>query len=87
MKMNNQFWALEYDTSGYNFGENLYYDEKKKKWVFKNEYSGDWYPAHYYCHSYRAAKRQLRKHNEIPKGTRFRLISRWIGYDRYLIKR
>lgn len=29
----------------------------------------------------------LRKHDEIPKGTRFVLVSRFVGGDRVLMKR
>lgn len=87
MKMNNQFYFLKYDTSSCNLGEELYYDENKKKWVTEKDFTGDIYPAAYSCRSYKAAKRHLRKHIEIPTGTRFRLISKWIGYDRYLTRR
>lgn len=87
MKMNKQFLELQYDTKGYNSGEELHYDENQKKWVTEKFFTEDIYPASYPCRSYKAAKRHLRKHIEIPTGTRFRLISKWIGYDRYLIKR
>lgn len=96
MKMENQFWFLQYDTDlnredyDYKTFKNeieLYYDNKKKSWVKRKEYTGMLYPADFPCHSYRAAKRHLRKHNEIPKGTKFRLVSRYVGFDRYLIKR
>ena len=40
-----------------------------------------------HVHSLRAAKRHLRKHSEIPKGTVFRLISQYVGFDIYLIKK
>lgn len=95
MKMENQFWFLQYDidtgikSCDYKTFKNaveLYYDHNKKMWVKRKEYSGSWYPASFPCCSYRAAKRHLRKHNEIPKGTRFRLVSKYVGYDRFLIK-
>ena len=96
IRMENQFWFLEYDVEsnmeGHDFKTfirevELYYDKNKKLWVNRDEYTGNWYPATFPCHSYRAAKRHLRKHNEIPKGTRFRLASRFVGFDRYLVKK
>ena len=96
MKMQNQFWSLEYDVKSnrkdfdYKTFKNdieLYYDPNKKKWVKRAEYTGNYYPACFVCHSYRAARRHLRKHDEIPVGTRFRLVSRYVGCDRYLVKK
>lgn len=92
MKIENQFWCLEYDRNNNesydeSVSKELYYDLDKKKWVNRKEYTGYWYPATFPCHSYRAAKRHLRKHDEIPKGTRFRLCSKFIGFDRYLTKK
>lgn len=69
------------------FHNELYYDLTKKKWVSYKEYTGDWYPASFPCRSLKAAKRHLRKHNEIPRGTRFVLVSRYIGYNIYLTKK
>lgn len=94
MKMENGFWFLEhenvYDKENETFKEykdrELYYDHNKKMWVKREEYTGNWYPATFPCRSYRAAKRHLRKHNEIPKGTKFRLCSKYVGFDRYLTK-
>ena len=98
MKMENQFWFLEYDKSNkynggyedyleYKYNKELHYDHSKKKWVKEAEYTGHCYPAVLPCCSYRAAIRHLKKHNEIPKGTKFRLCSKFVGFDRYLIKR
>ena len=88
MKMENQFWDLEEISwkENHNKKERLFYDFNKKLWVKKNEYAGNLYPSTFPCKSYKAAKRHLRKHNEIPKGTKFRLCSRFVGFDRYLIK-
>ena len=94
MKMENQFWFLEniveWDRENETFKEfrdrELYWDYNKNLWVNRNEYTGRYYPASFPCHSYRAAKRHLRKHNEIPKGTKFRLVSSLVGFDRYLTK-
>ena len=59
------FWFLEYDSS--NCGDKeLYYDYNKKLWVHEQEYTSYWYPAIFPCQSLKAAKRHLRKHNEIP---------------------
>ena len=79
------FWFLEYGGSKCGDKE-LYYDYNKKLWVHEQEYTSYWYPAIFPCHSLKAAKRHLRKHNEIPKGTKFRLVSKYIGYDLYLTK-
>ena len=98
MKIENQFWFLEYDNSRkydgdykcyheYKHNIELHYDFNKRKWVKLKDYTGDWFPAAFPCHSYKAAKRHLRKHNEILKGSRFRLVSRYVGFDRWLIKR
>lgn len=81
MKMENQFMCLEDES------RTLYYDHDKKMWVNKEEYTGCWYPATYPCHSYKAAKRHLRNHDEIPKGMKFILVSWFCGFDRYLVKK
>lgn len=84
MKMEKQFWFLEHiENDDY---PKLHYDFSKHKWVKREEYTGCWFPGRFPCQSYRAAKRHLRKHTEIPKGTRFRLCSRFIGFDRILTK-
>ena len=96
MKLENQFWSLRFDDGWdreketykeYEKNRELYYDHNKKKWVHRDEYTGSWYPADFPCRSYKAAKRHLRKHDEIPKGTRFILISRYIGCDRVVFKK
>jgi hypothetical protein len=33
-----------------------------------------------FCRSLRSAIRKIRKY-DCPKGTRFRLVSKWVGYD------
>ena len=66
----------------------LYYDYNEKIWVHRHEYKGKYFPADFPCMSIKAAKRHLRKHNEIPKGTRFVLIGRFVGQpDIILYKR
>ena len=81
MKRNNQFWWLEtVDFKG------MRYDEVVGKWIsyslkLQNDNPKGWFP----CRSYKAAVRHLRKHNEIPKGTKFRLVSPY--NDRYLVKK
>lgn len=96
MKRKSQFWHLkfadDYDRTKETFREyrcnrELYYDHDKKKWVHRAEYTGSWYPATFPCGSYKAALRHLRKHDEIPNGTRFVLVSRFVGGDRILMKR
>ena len=81
MKLNNQFWWLvAVDRMG------LQYDDRLQEWKPYGEYNGRYYPGSFTCKSYKAAVRHLRKHNEIPKGTKFRLVSRFVGCDRYLTK-
>lgn len=65
----------------------FHYDIYKQKWVKYENYKGYWLPGAAPCHSYEAALRHLRKHNEIPKGTKFRLVSKYAGCDRLLIKK
>lgn len=65
----------------------LHYDMSKKQWVHLKEYTGHWYPATYPCHSLKAAKRHLKKHDEIPKGSKFRFVSKYVGCDIYLTKK
>lgn len=60
---------------------------KRCGYIHRAEYTNNWYPADFPCYSYKAAIRHLRKHDEIPKGTRFLLVSRFVGCDRVLIKR
>lgn len=81
MKMKKQFWYLKSQD------RSLYYDLSKKKWVSKEEYTGSSYPAVFPCRSYNAAKRHLRKHNEIPSGISFILVNCYVGFDRKLVKR
>ena len=78
------FLFLEYDVD-YNknkFGISLSFDDEQNQWVPENKsLSND-----IFCHSLRAAKAHLRRHNEIPKGTRFKLVSRFYNFDIYLTK-
>lgn len=36
--------------------------------------------------TYKAAIRHIRKHNEIPEGTKFKVLSMYVGLDRYITK-
>ena len=83
--MENKFWFLEQEFDRKE--DKLYYDPDKKKWVKREEYTGNWWPATFRCRSYKAAIRHLKKHNEIPKGTRFRLVSKFVGFDRWITKK
>lgn len=80
------FWYLE------NAENNLYYSERMKKWVSKNEYLNDGDKAHFFpavfpCHSLNAAKRHLKKHSEIPDGAKFILLSKFVGCDIRIAKK
>ena len=95
MKMERQFWFLEsYEKRNENesyidFKRNreLQYDINQKKWVTRIKYTDSMYPGVFPCRSYRAARRHLKKHDEIPKGTRFRLVNTFVGCDRLLYKK
>ena len=84
MKRMKQFWFLQAISGSY--GNRLFYDMNKKLWVTKEQYSGMDFPATFPCKSYKAALRHLKTHNEITIGTKFKLVSEFIGFDRYLIK-
>lgn len=96
MKITNQFWQLrfndQWDRGKETFEEwqnshVLHYDCNKQMWVHRAEYTGYSYPADFPCRSYKAALRHLRNHDEIPKGTRFILVSKFVGQDRILVKK
>ena len=95
MKMNHCFWWIEYDyanrradESYYDFTKReLHYDTQKKRWVKDVEYTGSCYPAVCVCQSYKAALRHVRKHQEIPKGSIMRVVSAYVGCDRYIVKK
>lgn len=65
----------------------LFYDTDKKKLVYYGDYTGSIFPAIAPCRSLAAAVSHLKAHNEIPKGTKFRLISKYVGGDIELVKR
>ena len=81
MKMRKQFFGLT------PYGKtDLWYCEGSKLWKPIDEADRP-FTNLFLVRSYKAARRHLRKHKEIPVGTRFLLSSRWCGYDRVLTKR
>lgn len=70
---------------------NLWFDESDNKWKTYEECISNDDPWHFSNYAnmftYKAAKRHLRRHNEIPVGTKFLLSSLYIGQDRILIKK
>ena len=70
--------------------DDLYYCEDKNLWFPMGEFNSRNYLSASSCnckiHSVKSACRHIRKHNEIPIGSRFRLISNFIGMDIYLKK-
>ena len=80
MKMNNQFFGIT-PLHG-----DLWYCEELKEWRNTQDAEA---PFSNYVHvlSFKAARRHIRKHKEIPDGTKFLLASRWVGYDRVLVKK
>lgn len=87
MKMRNQFLELVHIYSVSDYDNGLSYDSHKKKWVKNIDYSGEYISSGFTCYSYKAAKRHLKKHSEIPCGEGFVLVSKYIGFDRKLIKK
>lgn len=85
--MRNGFLYLETMTDVFGnsiSGWEARYDPDQKKWVdSEGSIDRNWIA----CRSLRAALRHLRKHDEIPKGVKFVLGSRYVGYDRILTKR
>lgn len=71
---------------------NLWFDENDNKWKTYEEClehldNNVNFSNYAYVFTYKAAKRHLRRHNEIPVGTKFLLSSLYIGQDRMLIKK
>lgn len=36
--------------------------------------------------TFKAVKAHIRRHSEIPKGVNFRVVNKYIGFDRYISK-
>ena len=77
---NHDFCWIEHENSLYWFREDT------KQWELNEDIpigvgcsTGD------LCRSLKAAIRKIKKYN-MPKGTKFRLVSKWIGYDIYITK-
>lgn len=71
---------------------NLWFDENDNKWKTYEEClehldNNESFSNYAYVFTYKAAKRHLRKHKEIPVGTKFLLSSLYIGQDRILTKK
>ncbi len=91
MKMRNQFIILSLLTDDFGnsvSGWNKFYDPRQRKWVDEKDVTFPGLNAGLglICKSVKAAKRHLRRHDEIPKGTKFILESRFMGFDRVLTK-
>ena len=84
MKVNKYFWCLE------SLDRDLVYDFREEIWKKRNECNNT--KSNFSCYgkgeikTFKAAKSHIRRHNEIPKGTHFRVVSQYIGFDRYIIK-
>lgn len=75
------YWGLTIDD--------LWWNETLKKWGtfegFKETKTN--YGTHKYCvTSVKSAVRHIRKHDEIPKGTKVRLCSNFVGCDVIITK-
>lgn len=65
----------------------LYWDKSKNKWIVMNEDTVDSaVTLNRNIKNVKQAIRHIKKHNEIPKGSRFVLKSNFEGYDVIIIK-
>ena len=67
----------------------LLWCDKLNKWdIRENLPKEHWKSSHYSkpIRSVKAAIAHLKRHTEIPKGTKFMLESNFVGYDVYIIK-
>lgn len=73
----------------YDLKRELLWNANEKRWEMRNDENEYELYMQYEVsiHSIKAAKRHLRKHNEIPKGAKFRLINWLDPTDTILIKR
>ena len=59
-----------------------WYHESTKQWMNHNmpyyESDGKGFSSHQDCNSVRAFRRKLKK---CPKGVKFILVNKWVGYD------
>ena len=70
-------------------GNDLWWNETKKKWGTFTEFkeTHDSYGTHKEnVTSLKAAMRHIRKHDELPKGTKVRLCSNFVGCDVIITK-
>jgi len=72
------------DYRNYKYNVQLHYSHVLKKWVTYDEYLNDGdtihtFPSCIKCNSIKAAKAHLRRHTEIPNGTRFVLVGKYVG--------
>ena len=77
---NHDFIGLEVYAS-----ECHWYREDLRQWrtiddVHKDLPPNTWYSSAAPCRSLRAAIRKIKKY-DLPKGTKFRLVSIWVGHD------
>lgn len=68
----------------------MYYCADTDKWYPDGKYPANISGSYWMCsdktvHSVKAAKRHLRKHNEIPKGTVFVLQSKYRGFPNVML--
>lgn len=83
-RIKKQFMDIELDYTTEDWAYWWYYPESHE-WRKDSDYK----PHETYasnscrCRSLKAAIRKIKKWN-FPKGTKFRLCSRWVGYDIYI---
>jgi hypothetical protein len=78
---NHDFYWLEHENSLYLYVESI------KQWVLFEDIPKNcgYYSTGDTCRSLKAAIRRIKGYN-MPKGTKFRLVSKWVGYDIYITK-
>ncbi len=81
------YWGLTIDKTV--DGSDLWWNDTKKKWGTFTEFkeTHDSYGTHLHnITSLKAAKSHIRKHDELPKGTKVRLCSNFVGCDVIITK-
>jgi hypothetical protein len=68
------FWSITHFHE-----KNRWWCYKQKRWT--NKYGDEGATSGYYCRSFKAFKRHLRKHPELKECGEITLVSRFMGYD------
>ena len=83
MKLNKYFLYIDSEDA------DLCYDLVDHVWKTKKECgegTHPYSPCSDDISTFKAAAAHIRRHDEIPKGTRFKVVNRFVGYDRFVTK-